>query len=125
MDGVCRMGKRGIEQQKFLRYVTMRDGKVRQQHRILDWVVKKVEDSFWDIYTPPNGWGCRCRLEKLQSSGLTSTNTIGLNLHKAVPDIFRFNAAKEKQVFSPKHPYFKVPAKDKKLAKKNFNMPRP
>lgn len=116
---------RGIEQQKFLRYVTMRDGRVRAEHRILDWVVKKVSDPFWDIYTPPNGWYCRCRLEKLQSSGLTSTNTIGLNLHKSVPEIFRFNAAKEGIIFSKKHPYFKVSRKDWDLAKKNFNLPRP
>lgn len=116
---------RGIEQQKFLRYVTRMDNKVRDSHAILNYVVKKVTDSFWDIYTPPNGWNCRCRLEKLQSSGLTSTNTTGLNLHKAVPDIFRFNAAKEGVVFSPKHPYYKIPQKDLALAKKNFNLPRP
>lgn len=114
-----------LEQQKFLRYVTKRDGKVRTEHRILDWVVKKVEDSFWDIYYPPNGWNCRCTVEKLESSGITSTNTIGLNLHKAVPNIFRFNAAKEREVFSKKHPYYKVDQKDKKIAKKNFNLPIP
>lgn len=112
-----------IEQQKFLRYVTKRDGRVRSEHLLLDWVVKKVEDPFWHIYTPPNGWNCRCRLEKLQSSGITSTNTIGLNLHKAVPNIFRFNAALEETVFSKKHPYFNVAKQYKKLAKKNFDMP--
>lgn len=118
------MQNKGIIQEKFLRYVTKRDNRVRYTHAILDNVVKKVKDSFWDIYTPPNGWGCRCRLEKLQSSGITSTNTIGLNLHKEVPDIFRFNAAKEKEIFSKKHPYFKVAHKDKDLAKKNFNLPK-
>lgn len=113
------------EVQKFFRYVTKRDGKVRQEHRILDWVVKKVDDPFWEIYNPPNGWGCRCVLEKLQSDVITSTNTIGLNLHKAVPNIWRFNSAMEKQVFSKKHPYYKVAKKHKELAKKNFNMPLP
>jgi uncharacterized protein with gpF-like domain len=116
---------KGIEQQKFLRYVTRRDGRVRPEHALLDWVVKKVDDPFWDIYTPPNGWRCRCKLEKLQSSGITSTNTIGLNLHKSVPEIFRFNAAKERTVVSQKHPYFKIAPKDKKLAKQNFKLPLP
>lgn len=119
------MPKGSIKQDKFLRYVTKRDGKVRREHIILDWVVKKVDDKFWEIYTPPNGWGCRCTLEKLQGSGITSTNTIGLNLHKAVPNIWRFNSAMEKQVFSKKHPYYKVAKQHKALAKKNFNMPLP
>lgn len=119
------MPRTKVIQEKFLRYVTKRDDKVRKSHAILDNVVKKVTDSFWDIYTPPNGWYCRCKVEKLQSSGITSTNTINLNLHKEVPDIFRFNSAKERQVFSSKHPYFKVAKKDIQLAKKNFNLPRP
>lgn len=118
------MPKSKVIQEKFLRYVTKRDNRVRYSHAILDNVVKKVTDQFWDIYTPPNGWNCRCRLEKLQSSGITSTNTIGLNLHKEVPDIFRFNAAKEEEVFSKKHPYFKVANKDIKAAKKNFGLPK-
>jgi len=118
------MGK-SIAQDKFLRYLTKNDGRVRASHAILNFVTKKVTDPFWDIYMPPNGWYCRCRVEKLQSSGITSTNTIGLNLHKAVPDIWRFNAAKDGIIFSKKHPYFKVSRKDWDLAKKNFNLPLP
>lgn len=114
-----------MEQQKFLQYITKRDARVRQEHAILDGVIKKVTDSFWEIYNPPNGWGCRCRTQKLQSSGITSTNTIGLNLHKAVPNIFRFNAAMERAVFSKKHPYYKVAKDIKALAKKNWNLPVP
>lgn len=116
---------RGIEQDKFLRYLTRNDAKVRPEHALLNFVTKKVTDSFWDIYMPPNGWYCRCRVEKLQSSGITSTNTIGLNLHKSVPEIWRFNAAKEKIIFSKKHPYFRVSKKDWDLAKKNFNLKLP
>lgn len=111
--------------QKYLRYVTQRDGRVRREHIILDWVVKKVEDPFWAIYNPPNGWGCRCVTEKLQSNAITSTNTIGLNLHKSVPNIWRFNAAMEKEVFSKKHPYYKVSKQHKEMAKNNFNLPLP
>lgn len=114
-----------IPQQKFLRYVTKRDERVRSEHRLLDWIVKKVEDPFWKIYTPPNGWYCRCRLEKLQSSGITATNTIGLNLHKAVPSIFEFNSALEREVFSKKHPYYKVAKQHKAWAKENFGLPLP
>lgn len=98
---------------------------MRDTHRLLDGVVKRLSDPFWRIYTPPNGWNCRCRLEKLKSSGITSTNTIGLNLHKEVPDIFRFNAAMERAVFSKKHPYYQVAKEHKALSRKNFNLPLP
>lgn len=116
---------RGIIQEKFLRYLTKHDERVRQSHRLLDWIVKKVTDVFWRLYYPPNGWYCRCRVEKLQSSGITATNTIGLNLHKAVPDIFKFNAYIDRRVFSKKHPYYKVIKKHSELKKKNFNLPLP
>ena len=117
--------KTKVEQEKFLRYLTKRDNKVRPEHALLDGIVKKIDDKFWDFYLPPNGWNCRCIVEKMESSGITSTDTEGLNLDKAVPDIFRFNAAKEKKVFSKKHPYFKVDKKDINLAKNNFNLPKP
>lgn len=119
------MPKQKVENNKFLRYVTQRDGRVRREHLILDWVVKRVDNSFWAIYSPPNGWGCRCYTEKLESSTIVQTNTIGLNLHKSVPNIWRFNAAMEKQVFSKKHPYYKVSKKHKELAKKNFGLKVP
>lgn len=110
---------------KYLQYVTKRDARVRHEHAILDGVIKATKDPFWEIYSPPNGWGCRCRLQKIEGDDVKSTNTIKLNLHKEVPSIWRFNSAMEKQVFSPKHPYFKVAKKHKAMAKKNFNMPKP
>lgn len=110
---------------KFLQYVTMKDGKVRVEHKVLDDVIKASKDPFWEIYSPPNGWGCRCKLKKLDGEDYTPTNTIKLNLHKSVPSIWRFNAALEKRVFSKKHPYYKVAKKHKELAKKNFKMPKP
>jgi hypothetical protein len=120
-----RWGNGKKNEESYLRYRTKGDARVRESHALLNFVTKKVTDSFWDEYMPPNGWYCRCRVEKMQSSGITSTNTIGLNLHKTVPDIWRFNAAKEKIIFSKKHPYFKVSKKDWDLAKKNFNLQKP
>lgn len=109
----------------YLEYLTKMDAKVRKEHAILNAVVKKQTDKFWDEYYPPNGYNCRCRVVPIYGENVTSTNTIGLNLHKTVPEIWRFNAAKEKKVFNKKHPYFKVSLKDKEKAKKNFGMPLP
>ncbi len=49
----------------YLRYITMQDDAVRDEHRALDGIVRHVDDPFWDEYYPPNGWGCRCGKEQL------------------------------------------------------------
>ncbi len=118
-----------VKKTKYLEYVTRRDGKVRYEHTILDGITRPFDDNFWLTYSPPNGWYCRCTLKTIFSDEdiKTDVSTRGLKFHlyKAVPNVFRFNAAVEKTVFSPKHPYFKVPKKDKAWAKKNFGLPLP
>jgi len=49
----------------YLKYVTMRDELVRDEHRIMDGIVRAVDDPFWDMNYPPNGWNCRCDAEQL------------------------------------------------------------
>jgi len=52
----------------FLRYVTMQDDKVREEHAPLDGLVFPVDDPFWLTYMPPNGYNCRCSVEQLLAS---------------------------------------------------------
>ncbi len=33
---------------------------MRDEHVMLNGVVKPVDDPFWGIYYPPNGWRCSC-----------------------------------------------------------------
>lgn len=42
------------------RYVTLGDHRVRPSHEQYNNVVLPKEDTFWNIYYPPNGWQCRC-----------------------------------------------------------------
>lgn len=42
-------------------YATMEDERVRESHEILHGVRRRWDDEFWDLYWPPNGWGCRCQ----------------------------------------------------------------
>jgi len=49
----------------YLKYVTMRDELVRAEHALLDGIVRAVDDPFWDMNYPPNGWNCRCDVEQL------------------------------------------------------------
>lgn len=107
-----------------LKYQTVGDARVRPEHVILDNIVKPVGDKFWDHFMPPNGWNCRCTV--IQDEDEPSTDTSGLTVSpNDVPPEFRFNAGKERIVFSPKHPYFKVAPRDKDWAKQNFGLPLP
>jgi len=108
-----------------LQYETVGDGRVRLEHQALDNITRPVDDKFWDKYYPPNDWNCRCTV--LQVVGAVNTPTVNIPKFSPseVPEIFRFNPGKTKQVFSPKHPYFKVAQQDKELAKQNWGLPLP
>lgn len=43
-------------------YLTVGDGKVREEHRKLHGVILPAVDRIWDKIYPPNGWNCRCRV---------------------------------------------------------------
>jgi len=49
----------------YLRYVTMQDNLVREEHQVLDGTVAAVDDPFWDENYPPNGYNCRCSVEQV------------------------------------------------------------
>lgn len=107
-----------------LEYHTVGDSRVRPTHKELDGIVRPVNDKFWDNYMPPNGWRCRCTV--LQGDEEMKTTSLkGFKQPSDVPDIFMMNAGKDRIVFSPKQPYFKVAPKDKALARNNFNLPLP
>lgn len=108
-----------------LQYDTAGDGRVRPQHAALDGIIRPVGDSFWNKYFPPNDWNCRCSVIQTVGGVDTPKENIPKFSAKEVPEIFRFNAGKERIVFSEKHPYFKVEPKDIELAKRNFDFPRP
>lgn len=108
-----------------LTYDTVGDGRVRPVHASLDGITRPVGDSFWSKYFPPNDWNCRCMAIQVNEVVNTPKESIPKFSTKEVPEIFRFNAGKERIVFSEKHPYFKVEKKDIELAKRNFNLPLP
>lgn len=110
-----------------LQYQTVGDARVRPTHQILDNIVKPVDDKFWDIYYPPNGWRCRCTVMQ-QSEGAVSDLT-GWIPPDDVPPLFQMNAGKDRIVFKEKgkdkHPYFDVAKGDKENAKNNWGLPIP
>lgn len=107
-----------------LKYQTIGDGRVRPTHADLDGIVRPVDDRFWDLYAPLNGWNCRCLLVQTGYDEDSKTPLSIIKKPNDVPEIFQFNVGKEKVVFSKKHPYFEVPKEDKQLALNNFNLPK-
>jgi SPP1 gp7 family putative phage head morphogenesis protein len=88
----------------FLQYETVGDDRVRPAHRELEGVVKEVDDPFWDLYYPPNGWNCRCTVRGLADATVTPDEKI--NYPEEMPDLFKINFGKLKKVFPPDHPYY-------------------
>jgi len=125
-------GWENIEDEKdifpLLRYKTLKDASVREEHVSLEGIVKPVNDPFWNKYTPPNGWRCRCYLEQLEEDEAKVTDTKGKDLIK--PDkLFAINPGKEKVIFDLKgnnaHPYTDVKSRFRRHKENNFGLPYP
>lgn len=44
----------------YLMYTAVGDERTRPEHMKLDGIVKRADSIFWDKYTPPLGFNCRC-----------------------------------------------------------------
>lgn len=106
-----------------LEYVTVGDARVRDSHKVLDGVIRPVEDAFWNTYYPPWEWRCRCTTKKLEEGALTTIMNKIVVLPK-IKKFFQNNVGKTGKIFNGFHPYFKeVPDRYKELAKRNFGLP--
>jgi SPP1 gp7 family putative phage head morphogenesis protein len=127
-----------------LRYKTLEDGSVREEHKTLNGVVRPANDSFWDRFTPPNGWRCRCFIEQLEEdeAPITEIQTQGGKVYRRnrrwlqeveqPTKLFDFNPAKEGVIFRDdaqgkglSHPYFKVDTRWDVHKRNNFGLPLP
>ncbi len=96
-----------------LQYRTANDERVRASHRVLHGVTLPVDDKFWQQYTPPNGWGCRCTVVAVPKDDpdypVRDAQGSTINGKEVFPtpayEIFKTNTAKAKKVFPDKHPY--------------------
>lgn len=52
----------------YLMYSAVGDERTRPEHMKLDGVVKRADSKFWDKYTPPLGFNCRCGVIPLSKS---------------------------------------------------------
>lgn len=98
-----------------LRYKTVKDNRVREEHRNLEDIIKPVDDAFWDSWYPPNGWACRCYVTQTDEA-----STEGTPEGKPTPG-FHGNVGKSNMIFNEdEHPYFAFPDADVKKIKASF-----
>lgn len=108
-----------IQEQKSLypnlTYKTVKDKRVRDEHKDLQDVTKPVDDPFWDKWYPPNGWHCRCYVT--QTDGEVTPGEFKGNPTSG----FHGNVGKSDMIFNEnEHPYFVFPAEDAKKIKASF-----
>ena len=94
---------RNAKDMPYLRYRTVGDNNVRNEHKLLDGITRKVNDSFWDTHFPPNGWKCRCDADQVAGSRAKETDVIP---NASIPPMFQTNLAKTGLVFPKGHPYY-------------------
>lgn len=92
-----------FEDDDLLKYETVGDARVRPDHQMLDGVIKPKSDPFWDTHYPPNGWLCRCDVDRVPYGSITPDEDIS---YPDIPKPLRTNLAKTGMIFSDDHPYF-------------------
>lgn len=86
-----------------LKYMTVGDGRVREEHAVLNGTIKPLDDPFWSKYYPPNGWNCRCYTVQTAEG-----STPGLIEDETVPKTFIGNVAKDGVIFSKENMFFQI-----------------
>jgi len=83
-------------------YIAVRDDRTRESHARLHGTIRPINDPFWDKYSPPLDWGCRCTLRPSDKDPTPVPDKL-----PNVPAGMDVNAGKEAKIFSDKHPYIK------------------
>lgn len=98
-----------------LEFRTVGDDRVRDAHWELHGIIKPIDDDFWSKYYPPLDWRCRC------DAVPTAADPKG-EVPKDMPEPnFKGNVAKDKEIFTQKHNFFKLLNKDEN-AKRNMEL---
>lgn len=88
-----------------LKFDAVNDNRTSPVCKDLDGVIRPVNDTFWDVYYPPNHWGCRSDVQQLAHGQITPADKI--ITPEKMPQMFKTNLAKNGLAFPKDHPYFK------------------
>lgn len=93
----------------FWKYITAGDGEVRQSHMEMEGRVYAADDPIWDIWYPPNGFGCRCSVVSLTKGQVEKQ---GLKVEREPPHRVDYETG-EILYKKPDKGFSNNPAKDK------------
>lgn len=83
---------------EYFRYTAVLDNRTREAHRKLHGKTLPKTDKFWDTNYPPNGWGCRCKVQVLTEAECVARGIVpladGSFLPQAAEKDFRYNPGK-------------------------------
>jgi phage gp29-like protein len=96
----------GYQADALLRYDTVGDGRVRNEHKMYDQIILPKDHEFWNTHYPPNDWGCRCNVIETDPDDSVSDPNDYINL--PAPVNFAGNVGKTGTIFPESHPYFDV-----------------
>lgn len=98
-----------------LKFRTVGDDRVRDDHARLDGIIKPIDDSFWSRYYPPLDWRCRCDVVATAEDADTKEP-------KDLPPVkFKGNVGKDKEIFTKKGTFFQL-LKTDESAKRNAEL---
>ncbi len=69
----------------YLLYRTMRDTRVRVEHRGLEGLMLPTDDPAWRQIYPPNGHGCRCRVDSLTVRQAAYLQSVSSRIQRIAP----------------------------------------
>lgn len=94
-----------------LKFRTVGDSNVRDDHAKLDGVIKPIDDSFWAKYYPPLDWRCRCDV-------VPTAESVTTHEEKSMPKVnFKGNVALDGEIFTKKGTFFKLAAGDQNVVR--------
>ena len=67
-----------VDNRPYWEYVAVMDASTRPEHAMLNGLVYRYDDPFWQSFYPPNGWRCRCRVNALSDYNLQKKNVAQL-----------------------------------------------
>lgn len=108
-----------------LQYRTAGDERVRPEHAAMDGITLPYSDPFWEDFTPPNGWNCRCTVVQVRRGKYERTDSDvaqGLGALATQSDkkgMFRFNPGAEGKTVPDYNPYTISKCKSCPIAKED------
>lgn len=85
-----------------LRYRTVGDDRVRDEHEILNGIIKPVDDPFWATKYPPLAWRCRCDVVQ------TAEKVTNEKLEDLPKSDFDGNVGMDGEIFTKNLKFFKL-----------------